>query len=103
VFISHAGMNSVMESLYFGVPLVAVPHIQEQDENARRVEELRLGRRLPAASPECLRVVVDEVHADPEIHRSLAQMTNVVRGCGGAGAAVVAIESHLGITRNRNL
>ncbi len=43
VFISHCGMNSVNESLYFGVPLLMLPIIQEQKINARRVEELGAG------------------------------------------------------------
>ena len=43
LFISHAGMNSVNESLYFGVPMLMLPHIQEQRINADRVEELGAG------------------------------------------------------------
>lgn len=43
LFISHAGMNSVNESLYFGVPLLMLPIIQEQKINAARVEELGAG------------------------------------------------------------
>jgi MGT family glycosyltransferase len=43
VFISHCGMNSVNESLYFGVPLLMLPIIQEQKMNAQRVEELGAG------------------------------------------------------------
>ena len=30
VFVTHAGMNSTMESLYYGVLMVAVPQMQEQ-------------------------------------------------------------------------
>jgi UDP:flavonoid glycosyltransferase YjiC (YdhE family) len=39
-------MNSTMEALYFGVPLVTFPRQPEQEATARRVEELGLGRRL---------------------------------------------------------
>ncbi len=43
VFVSHCGMNSVSESLYFAVPLVMVPQTAEQKGVARRVFELGAG------------------------------------------------------------
>ncbi|MCX4390019.1 hypothetical protein OG777_24250 [Micromonospora peucetia] len=48
VFVSHGGMNSVMESLLAVVPTVVVPERPEQKVNAARVAELGLGRRLTA-------------------------------------------------------
>jgi MGT family glycosyltransferase len=48
IFLSHAGMKSTMEALYFGVPLVTFPLQPEQEATARRVEEPGLGRRLAA-------------------------------------------------------
>jgi MGT family glycosyltransferase len=39
VFVTPAGMGSTMESLYFGVPMVAVPQMAEQRVNADRVAE----------------------------------------------------------------
>lgn len=41
VFISHCGMNSVNESLYYEVPLVMFPQTAEQGGVARRVAEPR--------------------------------------------------------------
>ncbi|OGK35204.1 hypothetical protein A3F60_03780 [Candidatus Roizmanbacteria bacterium RIFCSPHIGHO2_12_FULL_39_8] len=43
LFISHGGMNSINESLYFGVPMILFPQIQEQRINSARVEELGAG------------------------------------------------------------
>jgi len=97
VFLSHTGMNSTMEALYFGVPLVAFPLQPEQEANARRVEDLGLGRRLPAEAltPARIRTVVAEVGDDQEIRRNLAAMSLRVRGAGGATAAADAIEYFL--------
>jgi MGT family glycosyltransferase len=97
VFLSHTGMNSTMEALYFGVPLVAFPLQPEQDANARRVEDLGLGRRLPVEelSPDLIRTVIAEVSNSQEIRRNLATMSERVREAGGSTAAADAIEHYL--------
>jgi MGT family glycosyltransferase len=43
LFITHGGMNSVQEGLYYNVPLLVVPQQDEQSYVARRVEELGAG------------------------------------------------------------
>ncbi|MFI9363027.1 nucleotide disphospho-sugar-binding domain-containing protein [Kitasatospora sp. NPDC053057] len=66
-FVSHAGMNSVMEALTYGVGIVAVPRTPEQAANAGRLVELGLGERLDAAteSAGALRAAIDRVASDP--------------------------------------
>jgi MGT family glycosyltransferase len=97
LFLSHTGMNSTMESLYSGVPIVAVPQQAEQEANARQVEELGLGRRLNSAdlSADILRRTVDEVHADPQIHANVANLSKKLRSTDSAVVAADAIEAHL--------
>ncbi len=46
VFVSHCGMNSVSESLYFKVPLVMLPQTSEQKGVAERVSQLGAGVKL---------------------------------------------------------
>ena len=105
VFLSHTGMNSTMEALYFGVPLVAFPLQPEQEANAHRVEGLGLGRRLPreSLSPALIRTVVAEVRGDPAIRRNIDGMKERVRGAGGSTAAADAIEEYVGITPSRRV
>jgi MGT family glycosyltransferase len=46
VFVTHAGMNSTMESLYYGVPMVAIPQNFEQAMTAHRIAHMGLGMML---------------------------------------------------------
>ncbi|WP_255771551.1 macrolide family glycosyltransferase [Pseudarthrobacter sulfonivorans] len=94
VFLSHTGMNSTMEALYFEVPLVAFPLQPEQEANARRVQDLGLGRGLPAdaLSPTLIRTVIDDVSHDRDIRHNLEVMGQRIRSSGGAPAAVDAME-----------
>ena len=45
-FVSHAGHNSVYESTYHGVPLVAFPLFSDQPANAKKITHLGLGLRM---------------------------------------------------------
>ncbi|RJQ74664.1 glycosyl transferase [Pseudonocardiaceae bacterium YIM PH 21723] len=82
-FVTHAGMNSTMEALFHGVPLVAVPQTPEQEINARRIEELGLGERLTGD----LRSTVERVAASEEIRRNLDRMRAAILAGGGVQRA----------------
>jgi MGT family glycosyltransferase len=96
-FVSHAGMGSTMEALYYGVPLVCVPQMMEQQANAARVAELGLGVRLEpeGLTADDLRTAVDTVTGDAAVRAALDRMRLATRRAGGAGAAADAIEAHL--------
>jgi NDP-glycosyltransferase len=93
VFVSHGGMNSTMESLLFGVPLVVVPQMKEQEMTARRVQELGLGLALDSEtlSAEILRATVDQAASDPNIRTCIQGMQQKIYQAGGARRAVDAI------------
>lgn len=42
-FVSHCGWNSVMEAMKLGVPIIAVPVVNDQPVNARVVENVGIG------------------------------------------------------------
>lgn len=97
VFLSHAGMNSTMESLYYGVPLVTVAQIDEQAANAARVEELGAGRQLARAdlTPQLLRETVETVAADDGIRATAVECSTAMQRGDGAAVGADALENHL--------
>jgi UDP:flavonoid glycosyltransferase YjiC (YdhE family) len=44
LFFTHGGMNSINEAMYYGVPMIVMPVVNDQPINAQRVEELQIGR-----------------------------------------------------------
>lgn len=46
VFITHGGMNSVHDAIYFNVPFVIIPHDKDQPMIAQRLTELEAAHRL---------------------------------------------------------
>nr|WP_307786892.1 nucleotide disphospho-sugar-binding domain-containing protein [Mycolicibacterium mengxianglii] len=96
-FVSHAGMGSTMESLAFGVPIVAVPQMTEQQANADRIAELGLGVRLSptAVNTERLRAAVEEVATSERVAANMRDMQSRVGAAGGARAAADVLEALL--------
>ncbi|CAG7725202.1 unnamed protein product [Allacma fusca] len=45
-FISHAGLNSLSEATYHGVPVILLPLFTDQDYNGYRIEATEIGIRL---------------------------------------------------------
>ncbi|MGW4212151.1 macrolide family glycosyltransferase [Lentzea sp. NPDC004789] len=90
-FISHGGMNSTMEALHQGVPLVVVPQTPEQAANADRVAELGLGERVDDHAE--LRAAVERVASSGTIRAALDRMRAAVGAGGGAARAADVILS----------
>ena len=70
-FLSHCGMNSVSEALYYEVPLVMFPQTNEQKGVAFRVAELGAGVYLEDESKEAIKEVFDNVLNQTEYKASL--------------------------------
>jgi len=87
LFISHCGMNSVSESLYFGVPLVLLPQTSEQGGVAERVLQLGAGMKPSDTSSKGIRQAVMEVLGDSSYREHAALIAEGFRRCAGAKGA----------------
>ena len=92
IFLTHCGMNSVSEALYFGVPLLMLPKTKEQEGVAERVLQLGAGIRLQEVSPEGIRQAVDVLLKDSACRKNAEAIAESFRRCGGAKAAADKIE-----------
>ncbi len=100
IFISHCGMNSVSESLYFGVPLIMLPQTSEQGGVARRVAQLGAGivvKKRPSAHT--LLHSVRELAINPAYKNHAKALSAGFQKCAGAKGAA---EKILQVCQNRN-
>jgi MGT family glycosyltransferase len=85
LFLTRGGMNSVNESLYYGVPMLLFPEILEQKLVARQVVDSGAGVALDAAKirPDDLRAKVDKVLAEPKFREAAQRVGASLREAGG--------------------
>ncbi|MFD9890431.1 macrolide family glycosyltransferase [Amycolatopsis sp. NPDC059027] len=102
-FVTHGGMNSALEGLACGVPLVVVPQQAEQLMIGQRVAERGAGtvlrhtmshRPVPAGE---LRAAVERALADSSLRAAAKEVGASLGEGGGAVAAAAAIQTRLGV------
>lgn len=91
LFITHCGMNSVNEALYFGVPLLMLPQTAEQKGVARRVEQLGAGVMLKGHGAKGIHQSVTHLLCSEEYHANAASIAKGFRRCSGAKGAAQKI------------
>ncbi len=92
VFITHCGMNSASEGLYFGVPLILFPQTPEQDAVAKRVEELGAGLRLSSISKDDILEAVARAIEEKKFKQAAEKISESFKNSGGIKEAVAFIE-----------
>ena len=91
-FITHCGMNSASEGLYFQVPLVLFPQTQEQDAVAKRVEELGAGVRLRSIFEEDVLRTLQQIIYESAYKNNAIKISESFRACGGTAEARLFLE-----------
>ena len=95
VFVTHGGMNSVSESLVYGVPMVVIPFVSDQPVNARCIEKLGVGKRMEytQVNRAALREMVLSVLSDDDIKNNLQKVKNLIDNApGNEGGAEMIID-----------
>ncbi len=97
IFITHVGMNSLQEGIYYETPLIMIPQTLEQQINALRAEEVGAGIYLPMEKVNVvsLRKTVDKIFLQNSYKKSLNMLKNAFITSGGAEKAVKAIRKHV--------
>ena len=93
VFLTHCGMNSVSEALYYKVPLVLFPQTPEQGGVAYRVNELGAGVYLYEDSPDKIKETILEVLDNYSYKQSAEEISKSFHRCGGYRLAADKIEN----------
>lgn len=91
VFLTHCGMNSASESLYYGVPMVLFPQHSEQALVARRVAELGAGIMLQGNQPHHIKNAVEQVLNKDTYKENANEISASFKIAGGAKRAAEAI------------
>ncbi|MBE9914147.1 glycosyl transferase family 1 [Paenibacillus donghaensis] len=90
LFITHGGMNSTHEGLYYGVPLIVIPQSADQPVIAEQVANIGAGIQLQMQSLTAnqLREAVDHVLSLSSFKKAVANISESFRKSGGYHQAV---------------
>lgn len=93
-FLTHAGMGSCTEGLWYGVPMVAVPQAVDQFTNADQLEAAGIGTHLRADPPsrQDIRDALLRLTSDPAVRLRLDIIRDETRRAGGPVRAADAVE-----------
>ncbi len=94
VFITHAGMGGTGESIYFGVPMIAIPQMEEQAITARQIEAKGLGFAFldkSAITVEKLKNAIVTLLEDDRYRSTAADFSADMKTMGGASASAEAL------------
>ena len=100
VFVTHAGANSMLESIAATVPMLVLPYFSDQLDNAPMVTRLGMGKHhgdpVKEATAEVLAADVEELlRRRPEIIEAMMRVQQEIARAGGVPAAVEAVEKYV--------
>jgi MGT family glycosyltransferase len=93
LFITHGGMNSTNEGLYYGVPLIVLPQSADQPIIAEQVAKIGAGMKLDmqGLTANQLREAADHVLNGTSFHKAVSNIRASMQKSGGYHRAVEEI------------
>lgn len=94
VFITHAGMGGTGEAIYYGVPMIAIPQMDEQAITARQIEKTGLGVAFldkNAITSENLKAAIVKLLEEPSYKKTADDFSADMKSLGGSKASADAI------------
>ena len=97
--ITHAGLNTVLESLAQGVPQIAIPITYDQPGVAARIAHKKTGvvTSLDKLNADRLALLLEEVLSDPTYRENALTMQRAIVEANGLSVAADLIEESLGV------
>lgn len=98
VFITHAGMGGTGEAIYYGVPMIAIPQMDEQAVTAGLIEQKGLGVAFPDKSSitaEALKEAILKMLSDRSYRLTVQEYSEDMKKLGGAKASAGALINFL--------
>jgi zeaxanthin glucosyltransferase len=101
VCITHAGLNTVLESLAQGVPQLAIPITYDQPGVAARIAHKRTGvvTSLDKLNADHLAFLVNEVLTNPAYRQNARKLQKAIAEANGLSRAADLIEESLGTSK----
>ncbi|MCC5667435.1 glycosyltransferase [Nostoc sp. CHAB 5784] len=92
--ITHAGMNTTLESLKNGVPMVAIPVANDQPGVAARVAWAGAGEAVPLSSVNVpkLRAAIQKVLTEDSYKKNAVRLQEAIQKAGGVSRAIDIVE-----------
>ena len=102
VCITHAGLNTVLESLAQGVPQVAIPVSYDQPGVAARIADKKTGvvTSLDKLTADHLSTLLNEVLNDSTYRDNARKLQKAIAKANGLSVAADLVEESLGVTKS---
>jgi zeaxanthin glucosyltransferase len=101
--ITHAGLNTVLESLSNGVPMLALPITNDQPGVAARIANKKVGVVMPPdqASPANFVAAIKRVLGDSTIRNNVRKVQTAIWRADGLSTAADILETAFGLEERR--
>ena len=102
--ITHAGLNTVLESLAQGVPQLAIPITYDQPGVAARIAHQKTGvvTSLDKLTADHLAFLLEDVLVDPTYRENARKLQKAIAKANGLSVAADLIEESLRVSRKIN-